>query len=72
MTTKILAETDNCKVTYNDEDIKPAVDMLLAWYKKHESFDGETIQQCDEPSIDSVNIMSEIADKLFNVEWNDE
>ena len=46
---------------------------LIAWYKKHEAFSGESICQCDEPMIDATNILSNIADNIleFNVEWKD-
>ena len=44
--------------------------MLLAWFKKHHAYNGETICQCDDPQIDAQNILSDVAEKGFKFDAN--
>lgn len=43
-------------------------DRVLEFYKKHEAFSGEHIMQSDNPQIEAPELLSEIADDIFNFE----
>lgn len=68
-------ETDDYIVRFmsNDSVKEMIFDALIGWYKKHEAFSGESICQCDGPTIDATTILSDIADNIiaFDVEWKD-
>jgi hypothetical protein len=70
---KTIDIKDYCLVSYKDDDItKQAVfDRLIEYFKKHEAFCGETICQCNNPSIDAPNVLGDIADFLFSVKYHD-
>lgn len=63
------------RVTYNDDDAtKQAVfDRVMAYFTEHQAFDGESINQRDNPIIDAPNVMSDIADDIikFVVEYKE-
>lgn len=65
----------DCVVVYDSSPkTRDAVfDRLIDWYFKHGSFNGESIIQCDDPSIDAPNILAEIADHIikFDVRWDE-
>ncbi|MCK5610721.1 hypothetical protein KAR91_53100 [Candidatus Pacearchaeota archaeon] len=69
-------KTENFIVEFDDspEMAAKVFKRLIDWYKEHESFCGETIQQRDEPIIDAPNILSLIADDIikFDVEYDDD
>jgi hypothetical protein len=46
---------------------------VIEWYTKHESFDGESISQSDEPIIDAPSFLANLADDVikFEVTWNE-
>lgn len=60
-------ETQNYIVSFDDtlRMHDQVFDALIAWHKKHEAFNGESICQCDDPSIDAMNIVSDIADEII-------
>lgn len=69
-------ETLDVIAEYSDDDAtKQAVfDRVLAYYKKHEVFHGESIHQMDNPIIDAPDVMSDIAENIlrFKVEYKDD
>lgn len=65
---------DRAVVFRNNQGIRDAVfNALIDWYFKHKSFSGESIVQCDDPSIDAPNILADIADDIikFDVRWDE-
>ena len=62
-------------VKYNDDQItRDAVfDKILEWFINQEVFSGECLMQSDAPIIDSPDLLSDIADDLFEfkVEWKE-
>lgn len=55
----------------NDESTRDKCFLaLLEFFKKHETFTGESIQQCDGPIIDAPNLLSDIADNIFEFDQN--
>ncbi len=69
-------ETPDAVVTFKDDEAtKQAVfDRVMAFFKEHESFCGESICQCDGPIIDAPNVLADIADDIlcFKVEWKED
>ena len=63
------------RVTYlDDEATKQAVfDRVMAYFTKHQAFDGESINQRDNPIIDAPSVLSDIADEIlkFQVEYKE-
>jgi hypothetical protein len=50
----------------DDQETKDKVyAALMDWYKKHESFCGESLQQSDAPQLDAICILSDIADDIL-------
>ena len=45
----------------------------MAYFTEHQAFDGESINQRDNPIIDAPNVMSDIADDIikFVVEYKE-
>ncbi len=68
-------ELDEMVIMYDDGNAvaRDVFEGLVAWYTKHESFEGECLQQCDEPQLDAINILSKIADDIikFKVEYKE-
>ncbi len=66
-------ETDEYIVTFADSaEVKDAVfTRLIEYFKKHEAFSGESICQSDGPTVDAINVLSDIADDIitFDVNW---
>lgn len=54
-------------ITYDDSPkVRDAVfDKLIAWYFKHQSFEGKSIVQCDDPAMDAPNILADLADDII-------
>lgn len=47
-------------------EIKKVVwDRLIAYFRKHGAYCGESVMQCDGPNIEASEVMSEIADIVF-------
>lgn len=68
---KKLIKVDEClSVSYEDspEIHKQAFDKLIEWYLEHKLFHGESICQCDTGNIESVTVVSNIADEVINFE----
>lgn len=63
------------RVTYNDDEAtKQAVfDRVIAYFKKHDAWDGESICQRDGPLIDAPYVLADIADNIikFDVEYKE-
>ena len=63
------------RVTYlDDEATKQAVfDRVMAYFTKHQAFDGESIHQRDNPTIDAPCVLADIADSIirFQVEYKE-
>ena len=57
-------------LTYDDspEAKERAWQALLAFYKSQESFAGECIMQRDQPQIDGLTLLCDIADDIFQFE----
>lgn len=60
-------------VTYNDgPETKEAVfNAVMDYFKTHQTFCGESLQQMDSPIEDAPNVLSDIADNIigFKQEW---
>lgn len=52
----------NLKIDWTEEKKSKVLKMIEDWIQEHGVTCGESVQQCDGPSIDSVNIMSDIVD----------
>lgn len=54
-------------ITYKDDQAtRDAVfETLLEWFIRHDSFNGESVVQCDESAMDAPNILGDIADNNF-------
>lgn len=65
MTKTIIAEDRIVTFEYTDKVAYAVFRKLLDWYIKHGAFSGEYLQQCDEPQLDAVNILSIIADDII-------
>lgn len=67
--------TKNCEVTYDDSiEAKACVfDAVIAFFIKHEAFDGETCSQSDRVILDCYDFLSELTDDIikFDVHWNE-
>ena len=65
-------KTKNCIVTFSEEpSVKDAVfEAVVKFFVDHESFNGESIMQNDNPQMDSPVLLADIADDVlkFNVE----
>lgn len=63
--------SDEYVVAYKDDEAtKQALfDKLVAFYKKHEAFSGESIMQCDGPQLEAAELLSDIADDILQFEW---
>lgn len=61
--------SDEYVVAYKDDEAtKQALfDKVVAFLKEHECFSGESFMQCDEPQIESQNLMVEIIDDVLAV-----
>lgn len=63
------------RVTYlDDEATKQAVfDRVMAYFTKHQAFDGESIHQRDSTTIDAPCVLAYIADNIirFQVEYKE-
>ena len=63
------------RVTYlDDEATKQAVfDRVMAYFTKHQAFDGESIHQRDSTIIDAPCVLADIADNIirFQVEYKE-
>jgi hypothetical protein len=63
-------------LSYDDspEAKERAWSMLLAYYQKHRTFDGESIYQRDAPQIDAAPTLVKLAEKAFRfkVKWHDD
>lgn len=61
------------EVTFDDsQEMKDKVfDCLIEWYKKHEAFHGECIQQSDRCLENAPDILAKIADDIikFDEKW---
>lgn len=57
----------DCVVVYDSsQKTRNAVfDRLIEWYFEYERFNGESIIQCDDPSMDAPNILASIADNII-------
>ena len=63
-------ETKNYFVTFEDtpEMHKKVFDRLIEFFKKHESFRGESVMQCDNPQIEAPGVLADIADDIIKFE----
>ncbi len=65
---------DDMTVTYKDnQEVRNAVfEAVIAYYIKHECFNGESICQSDGPVIDGHACLADIADDImkFDVEYS--
>lgn len=63
------------RVTYSDDDAtKQAVfDRVIAYFKKHDAYSGETIFQMDNPIFNAPSVLADIADNIikFDVEYKE-
>lgn len=60
-------ELPDYTITYEDTPKmhKAVFDEVLNYYKKHHSFHGEVIGQCDNCIIDAPIVLANIADKVI-------
>lgn len=63
-------ETTYSTVTYHDDRATrdALFEKMLAYYKEHETFSGESIMQMDGPLIAAPDLVSDIADDIFKFE----
>lgn len=59
--------TDEYDLTYRTDDHakQKCWELCLAWFKEHEHFTGESIQQSDITSETAPELLCEIAEKAF-------
>lgn len=60
-------ETGDCVVEYQDDAAAKTkvFEKLIAYFKEHRAFSGESIMQRDGPQIDAAPLLSEIADEVI-------
>lgn len=67
---------DDHTVTYKDtKEIRDLVfERVMAFFIEHNSFNGESIYQCDGPLIDAPSVLSDIAEDIikFKTKYKDE
>lgn len=65
---------DGYEIVYEDtKEIRDAVfERMIDFYKKHNCYCGESIQQMDEPIIDAPNVLSDIADDIIKFKYVEE
>jgi hypothetical protein len=67
---------DDLTIQYDDspEAKERIYSLCLAFFKEHEVFRGESIQQSDGPIIDAPNFLSKLAEEGFKFEttWREE
>lgn len=65
--TRVLIKTDFGEFEYIDSpEVRDKVfERVMAYFKKHEAFCGESISQSDEPIIDAPLVMEDIADNII-------
>lgn len=72
----VTIEESDRTITFEDTpEVRNAVfERVLAYYKKHGVFHGESIHQMDNPIIDAPSVLSDIADDIikFDVTYKDE
>jgi hypothetical protein len=73
----IVGNNKNLVVTYDHSEnvANKVLDYLIEnYYLKHESFCGESIQQCDNTILDAPAVLSGIADKIikFHVDYKED
>lgn len=63
-------ETEYSTVTYHDDRATrdALFEKMLAYYKEHETFSGESIMQMDGPLLAAPDLVSDIADEIFKFE----
>lgn len=69
---KVVVYQDKYQKTSCDVSIEAreyVFNRLKEFYEKHKAFSGESVFQRDDPSTESVDVLSEIADRLFDTEW---
>ena len=61
-------------VDRSPEHDKKVVDRLIAWYKEHKAFTGESIFQQDSCQLDACDFLSDLAEQElgFEIEYKDE
>lgn len=71
---KVKSRYGNHTISYDDsQEAKDKLyNMMLNFFKTHEVYNGESIQQCDVPQINSPELLSEIADEIFkfDAKWD--
>lgn len=60
--------TDDFFVVYRADRAEDVQDRILAWFKEHECFSGESIMQSDEPQLTAADLLSGLADEVFQFE----
>jgi len=60
-------QLDDYTLTYDNSDVakQKAFDLLLAFFREHETYNGESICQNDGPQIGAPDLLSDIAEKAF-------
>lgn len=73
MTQRIEFEDYVVEYSDDDETKQRVFDRVMAFFRKHEAFHGETICQCDRPMIDAPGVLADIADEAigFKVTYTD-
>lgn len=65
-------ETSDYVVEFDDsQNIKDAVfEELIKFYKRNESFNGESVQQNDDCIINAPEVLGDIADRIIKFQFN--
>jgi len=59
------------KVSTSEMSADEIVQMLLEWYVRHDVFSGESIMQMDDPILDAPAMLSDMADRLLVVKYEE-
>jgi len=69
-------ETEDFIVTFDDSDKtkEEVFEAVVKFFKDNESFNGESVMQCDEPIINAPYAFADIADSIikFKVEYKED
>lgn len=65
--TTVKIDTEELTIEYDDTlSIRNKVyHKVMEFFIKHESFNGESIMQCDEPQMDAAKFFADIADNIM-------
>lgn len=54
------------------ETKKVVWDRLIAYFRKHGAYCGESVMQCDDPQIEAPEVLGDIADIVFKTKHEED